>query len=58
MLPDGAVPAAAAALNDKCVVGVDPGRHDLMSCAWKDGAGMPTFSDYSIEEYQEEIGLK
>jgi hypothetical protein len=58
MLPDEAMPAAAAALNDKRRVGVDPGRRDLVSCTWKDEADVPTSSDYSNKKYQEKIGLK
>jgi hypothetical protein len=45
-------------LDGKRVVGVDPGRRDLVSCAWKDESGVATFSNYSNQEYQEKIGLR
>jgi hypothetical protein len=40
------------------MVGVDPERRDLISCAWKDEAGVATFSRFIITEYQEKVDLR
>jgi hypothetical protein len=45
-------------LDGKRVVGVDLGRCNLVSCAWKYGAGVPAFSRFANEEYQKKIGLR
>jgi hypothetical protein len=73
-VPKGPQPAAAAAprgerakseqvrppvsLDDKRVVGVDPGRNDLASCTWKNEAGMPAFFRFTNKEYQKNICLR
>jgi hypothetical protein len=48
MFPGEAVPAAA--LNGKRVISMDPGRRNLVSCAWNDEAGVPAFFDYNNKE--------
>lgn len=59
-----AVPAGGAAphhdvnLDDKRVVGVDPGRNTLDNCAWLDESNKPAFSRYSNRKCQQKIGLK
>ena len=46
------VPAVPAiSLEGKRVVGVDPGRIDLASCAWEKPDGSAAFSHYSNKEY-------
>ena len=52
------VPQPVVDLDGKRVVGLDPGRIDLASCAWLDAHGKHAFSRYSNKEYQEKIGLK
>ena len=52
-------------LTGKRVVGLDPGRADLVSCAWftppvvdgKEQQQQPMFAHYSNGEYQQKIGL-
>ena len=52
------VPQPDICLAGKRVVGLDPGRIDLASCAWLDAYGEYAFSRYSNKEYQQKIGLK
>ena len=52
------VPPPDIDLAGKRVVGLDPGRIDLASCAWLDSDGEHAFSRYSNKEYQQKIGLR
>jgi hypothetical protein len=45
-------------LEGKRVIGLDPGRTDLMTSTWMDEDGKHHFSKYSNKEYQQKIGLK
>jgi hypothetical protein len=45
-------------LDDKCVVGVESGQRGLVSCAWKDEAGVATFACFADKEYRKKIGLR
>ena len=49
---------SAVDLSNKRVIGVDPGRADLVNCAWTDQEGNTVLSRFSNAEYQEKIGLK
>jgi hypothetical protein len=51
-------PPPALDLTDKRVIGVDPGRRDLISAAYEDLHGEFHFSRYSNKEYQEKIGVR
>jgi hypothetical protein len=45
-------------LDDKRVVGVDPGRNDIASNAWKNEAGVPAFSRFTDKELKKKIRLR
>ena len=45
-------------LEGKRVIGLDPGRTDLMTSTWMDEDGKHHFKKYSNKEYQQKIGLK
>lgn len=47
-------------MSEKRVVGLDPGRVDLVSCAWYSPqiGAPPVFSHYSNREYQQKIGVR
>ena len=52
------VPPPEIDLAGKRVIGLDPGRIDLTSCARLDADGEHAFSRYSNKEYQQKIGIR
>jgi hypothetical protein len=50
--------ATAEDLNGKRVIGVDPGRRDLVTCSWEDEDGNEHTTHFSNREYQARIGAK
>ena len=54
---DTPIPERNVSILSKRVIGVDPGRKDLVTCTWMHDGNQQS-SKYSNKEYQQKIGLK